>query len=182
MSILMFFAALLAIFIVAIVVNRLTGTNANYLDALKLDAGETELWRDEGADFYIAPRLGRALIMSYMRVRRHTVVWMDRRVIVASKALFSTRRMITHQIYFVGAPGAGGTDAGATAREYSGGFYGRGFQTIVAQSQSFGQADNKDCVRINPTEECGATQNIREALIFSDHLAALQGRLESMHP
>ncbi len=178
MSILMFFAALLALVAIAMVVNRLTGTKANYPDALKFEPGETEWWRDEGADFFLVPRLAAALIMSYLRVRRHTVVWTDRRIIVSCKALFSTRRMITHQIYFVDMPGAGGTDASATAREYSGGFYGRGFQTIVAQSKSFGQVDNKDCVRINPTEECGATQNIREALIFSDHLAALRGKLE----
>ncbi|HEY6559293.1 MAG TPA: hypothetical protein VI072_18540 [Polyangiaceae bacterium] len=75
MAFLLFLGALLAIVVFALVVNRLTGTKASYLDELKLEAGESELWRDTQADFAWVPRTGRALVTSYARMRRHSVVW-----------------------------------------------------------------------------------------------------------
>ncbi len=134
MTFLYFIAALGGIVLVAIVVNRLTGTRASYLDALALDAGERELWRDAAADFATLPRLGQAAVMSYPRLRRHTVVWTDRRVIVAQQVLLSSKRMLTHRLFFA----AQASDAGAAqaAAAFAGGFYGRGFTTLGTRPSS----------------------------------------------
>lgn len=175
MSLLLFAGALLAIVVFALVVNRLTGTRYLYLHELPFDPVEKELWRDTGADFYAVPRLGRALLMSYARMKRHTVVWTDRRVVVAQKILFSQKRAVTHQIYV--ASGVAGVDENKAASELFGGFYGRGFQTIIADASAFGIVNDKACVRIRPTEACGAGQNLDELLIFSDRTAELQQSL-----
>ena len=55
MSILYFVGALLGIVVLAIAINRLTGTKANYLEKLHLAPGEKELWRDTQADFAPVP-------------------------------------------------------------------------------------------------------------------------------
>lgn len=181
MSFLLFIAALAAIVGIAIVVNRLTGTTSKYLDGFPFEPGEQALWRDATADVALVPRLGRAAFMTFSRLRRHTVVWTDRRVIVAQKGLFSVRRVITHQIHFAAVSGGGEVAANKVALEFAGGFYGRGFQTIVAQSRSFGQRNQKDCVVIVPTEACGAAQNIDEVLIFTDQMAGLEQSLRTGH-
>ena len=181
MSFLIFVAALLGLFIFAVVVNRVTGTKANYLDTFAFEAGEKELWRDAGADLGMEPRQGRSLIMSYTRMRRHTVVWTNRRVIISQKTLFSSKRMITHQIYFTRQMNAGDTIALEASSEFLGGFVGRGFETIVAETKSFGQVNKKDCVRIKPTEACGAKLNINEIFIFTDQLSELQNSLLAIH-
>jgi hypothetical protein len=177
MSWLLFAGALLAIVVLAIIVNQVTGTKASYLDTLVFETGEKELWRDAGADLGIAPRTGAAMVVTYTRIRRHTVVWTNRRVIVSQKPLFSSRRMITHQIYFTLEMNADDANARTAARETFGGFFGRGFETIIAETKSFDQVNKKDCVRIKPTEECGAMLNINEILIFTDQLAELRQRL-----
>ena len=48
MVFLYFIAALLGIVLFAVVVNRVTGTKATYLDGLALEPGERELWREFG--------------------------------------------------------------------------------------------------------------------------------------
>lgn len=177
MPFLIFFAALAAIVVLALVVNRVTGTRAHLLDALRLEPGEKELWRDSEADFATRPRFGGAVVMSFARMRRHTVVWTDRRVIVAQKVLLSSKRMITHQIVFPHDTGSTETDSSVAARTFGGGFYGRGFITIALSTKSFGRVNDKDCVRVAPTQESGAMSNVEEALIFTDRLAELQRSL-----
>ena len=174
MSILYFAAALLGIVVLAIAINHLTGTKANYLEKLQFAPGEKELWRDTQADFAHVPRQGRAVIMSYARLRRHTVVWTDRRVIVSQRALLSRSHMVTHQIYFAAHVGP---QAGAAATSAFGGFFGRGFETILAAGRSFGTVDGKACVRIQPSEESAARLNVDEVLIFTDRLAGLEQSL-----
>ncbi|HMJ11019.1 MAG TPA: hypothetical protein VK524_06405 [Polyangiaceae bacterium] len=174
MSFLLFIAALLAIVVFAVVVNRVTGTKARYIEQLQLDAAERELWRDTEADFALVPRTGRALVMSFVRLRRHTVVWTDLRTIVAQKALFSARRMITHQIISASASDSRSVEARDASREFFGGFYGRGFTTLIALHTNFDQVGGKDCVRIQPTEACGVALNVDEILIFTDRIAELR--------
>jgi hypothetical protein len=177
LPVLIFVAALVAIVVLALVVNRVTGTKAHLLETTELEPGEKELWRDSEADFATKPRLGGAVFMSFARMRRHTVVWTDRRIIVAQKVLLSSKRMITHQIVL--SPDADSTDSDSStaARTLGGGFYGRGFVTIALSTTSFGRVNDKDCVRIKPTEQSGAMTNIDEALIFTDRLAELQRSL-----
>lgn len=175
MSLLIFVASLAGIIGVAIVVNRITGTRASYIDALRLRPGENEIWRDTEADVARVPRAARPLILSFPRLRRHTVVWTERRIVISQKVLFSQKRMITHEVQFVG---HARKEALAVAGETFGGFFGRGFETIIAESRSFGHLNQKPCVAIKPTEESSAKLNLEELLIFSDRLPQLEARLK----
>ena len=175
MSLLIFAAALVGIVVVAIVVNRITGTRASYIDALRLHPGENEIWRDTEADVARVPRAARPLILSFPRLRRHTVVWTERRIVIAQRALFSQKRMITHEVHF---QGQAGNEARAASGEALGGFFGRGFETIIAVSRSFGRIDDKPCVLIKPTEKSSAKLNLEELLIFSDRLPELEARVQ----
>jgi hypothetical protein len=170
-SILYFAGALLGIALLAVAINYLTGTRPSYLENLQLAPSEKELWRDAEADFALVPRAGRAAILSFPRLGRHTIVWTDRRVVISQKALFSRQRMVTHQIYFAA---AAGLQANAAAASAFGGFFGRGFETIMAVRRSFGTIDGKACVRIEPAEESRARLNLDEVLIFSDRLGDLE--------
>ena len=161
------------------VVNLLTGTKASYLETLVLADGERELWRDEAADFATLPALGQAAIMSYPRWRRHTALWTNQRVLVAQKVLFSSKRMLTHQLVFEAVVKA---DARAAATEFSGGFYGRGFVTLVCASPALAKVNDKDCVRFRPTADSAAALNLVEAYLFSDRLADLRAKVPGLEP
>lgn len=174
MSALYFVGALLGIALLAVTINHLTGTKANYLEDLQLAPGEKELWRDAQADFGVVARVARSTVMSFPRLRRHTIVWTNRRVIVAQRVLFLRKSMVTHQIYFVD---QADPKASAAAASNFGGFYGRGFETILAARRAFGSVNGKACVRIAPTEESGARLNLEEILIFTDRLPDLEQSL-----
>jgi hypothetical protein len=171
MAFVYFLAALVGLVVFALVLNRLTGTKAAYIEDFRLAPGERELWRDAGADFARRSRLGQALVMSYPRLRRHTVVWTNQRVVVSQRVLLGSKHMLTHQVFFEPAAGA---DASKAASELAGGFYGRGFETITARAKSFSKVNDKDCVRIEPTETSGSALNLAEAYIFSDRLTELE--------
>lgn len=177
MSVVWFFAALLGMVLVAVVINRLTGTRAIYLETLALETGETRIWEDWRADFAQRTRRGSAVATSFPRFRRHAIVWTDRRVIVAPKVLFSSKHMVSHQIVFTNGESPPGAAANEAAGEFFGGFYGRGFMTVLAVSRSFEQVGGKDCVRIQPTEDSASALNMRDALIFSDSLGELRQSL-----
>jgi hypothetical protein len=178
MSIVWFFGALLGLLLVAVLINRLTGTRAVYLETLALERGEQRVWQDMRADFAPRPRFGRAVSPSFPRYRRHAILWTDRRIIVAPKVLFSSRHMVSHQILFTNGASPPGAAANEAAGEFFGGFYGRGFMTLLALSRSFDHVNGKDCVRIQPTEDSANALNVKDALIFSDDLDELRRSLE----
>jgi hypothetical protein len=173
-SILYFAGALLGIALLAIAINRLTGTTASYLESLQLAPDEKELWRDTAADFAIVPRVVRPHFISYPRLRRHTIVWTSRRVVISQRALFSRRSIVTHQLYFAD---QAGPQASAAASGAFGGFFGRGFETILAARRSFGTVNGKACIRIEPAEASRSRLNLDEVLIFSDRLGDLEQSL-----
>ena len=177
MTFLLFIAALGAIVLIGLITNRLTGTKSRYLDALQLEAEEQELWRDAEADFAKRPHLGSALVRSYPRLRRHTIVWTNRRVIVAQKALWSSKRPITQELHFAHEAFPEAARAHSVAGQFAGGFYGRGFETIIAESKTFSEVNGKPCLRITPNADSAAALNIAELLIFSDRLPELQALL-----
>jgi hypothetical protein len=145
------------------------------LEALELAPGERELWRDEAADFATLPRLGQAAVMSYPRLRRHTVVWTNRRVVVAQKVLFSSKRMLTHQLIFDQPQTAGVShDEREAAAAFAGGFYGRGFTTLICSTKALGVVNGKECVRLEPRPDAAASLNLVEVYVFSDRVAELR--------
>jgi hypothetical protein len=175
MALVYFVAVLLGIVGFALLVNRLTGTKAAYLEDFQFAPDERELWRDADADFARRPQLGQALVMSYPRMRRHTVVWTNQRIVISQRVLFGSKHMLTHQIFLAA---AASRDAAQAASQLAGGFYGRGFETITALAHSFSQVNDKACLRIQPTETSSSALNLAEAYIFSDRLTELQQALE----
>ncbi|MES1176194.1 MAG: hypothetical protein ABUL62_17870 [Myxococcales bacterium] len=175
MVFLYFIAALAGIVVFAIVVNRLTGTKASYLESLALDADERELWRDSEADFATLPRFGQAMAMSFPRLGRHTAVWTDERVIIAQRALGSERHLITHQIFFDGGPAAAA--AREAASKFGAGFYGRGFETLLAAKHELTTVNERACVRLVLGADSSAASNLIEVYVFSEHLNALRAAL-----
>src|SRR5262249_42002310 len=156
--------ALAAIVLLGAVVNRVTGTHAVYLDSLALEAGEHELWRDTAADFVTIPNQGGAVYTSFARRRRHTGLWTDRRIIGAHTPLLPSQQMITHEMP---SPTRIGSVGGASeaAAAFGGGFYGRGFTTLVASTIHFGQVNGRDCIRIAATPDSRDATNVAEALV-----------------
>lgn len=177
MMFLYFLAALFGIVLVAILVNRATGTKASYIEALVLGTGERELWRDAAADFATLPRFGQAAVMSFPRLRRHVAVWTTQRLIVAQRALGSSKHLITHQILFEALPAADLGAASGAAREFAAGFYGRGFETLLAASHAFARVNDADCVRLVLNGDSSAVSNVIEVYLFSDRLAELRAAL-----
>jgi hypothetical protein len=177
MALLYFLAALLGIALLAILVNRATGTKASYIEALQLEPGELQLWRDEAADVATLPRFGQAAVTSFPRLRRHVAVWTTQRLIVAERALGSSRHMVTHQLLFEAVPAPALAPAREAAGKFAAGFYGRGFETLLVTSHSFSRVDDKDCVRLVLSGDSSAVSNVIEAYLFSDRLAELTDAL-----
>lgn len=177
MAVVYFLVVLSGIFGFALLVNYITGTKATYLKDVRWAPGELELWRDVGADFARRPRFGAALLMSYPRMRRHTIVWTNRRVVVTQRVLFGSKHMLTHQVFFEGAGAPAEPDAAQAASDFSGGFYGRGFETIAATGYSFTTVNDQPCARIQPSVATIDSLNLEEAYIFSDRLAELERAL-----
>ena len=177
MAVVYFLVVLLGIFGFALLVNFITGTKATYLKDVRWAAGELELWRDVGADFARRPRFGAAVVMSYPRMRRHTIVWTNRRVVVTQRVLFGSKHMLTHQVFFEGAGAFASPEDAQAASDFSGGFYGRGFETIAATGYSFTTVNDQPCARIEPSAASVDSLNLAEAYIFSDRLAELERAL-----
>lgn len=182
MAIVYFLGVLLGIFGFALLVNFITGTKATYLKDVRWAAGELELWRDPGADFARRPRFGAALVTSFPRLRRHTIVWTNRRIVVTQRVLFGSKHMLTHQVFFEGAVATANADDAQAATDFSGGFYGRGFETIAATSYAFTTVNDQPCARIEPSVATVDSLNLAEAYIFSDRLAELERALADDAP
>ena len=121
-SFLIFIGVLAGLVLLAMIVNKINGVKAHYIDALSFEAGETKVAEDREADFHVVASLGKAVYMSFARLRRTHAVFTDSRIVIASKVLFGGRYMITHMLYF--------TRDKAPAAELdkvSGGLYSRGY-------------------------------------------------------
>ena len=121
-SLLIFAGALAAMLLMAVIINKISGAKAHYMDQLVLMPGEIKITEDREADFHVVTSLGKAAYMSFARPRRTHVVLTDCRMVIASKVLFGGRYMITHMLYF--------TRDKAPAVELdkvSGGLYSRGY-------------------------------------------------------
>ena len=169
-AVLAFVGALAAIVLVAVVVNRIRGGRAHYLDAWTPDPGERTLWEDRRADFYVVPRLGQARVMSFARRHRSHAVLTDRRLVVATRALLSRRYMITHMILWEGVP-----DPPAELGRLSGGLYSVGYIVMAARPETARvEADGaRAYLRIVPEPTASGT-NVEHCRLYSDDAAGLR--------
>lgn len=163
-ALLAFIGALVAIVLIAIVVNRLRGARAHYLEAWTPEPGEDRLLEDATADFYAVPRLGQAKRMSFARIRRSHAVLTNRRIVIATRALFSTRYMITHIVYLAGDGGP------AELAQLSGGLYRTGYIVMSADpaDMSVEKDDGKRYLRIVPEQNASGAL-IEHCRLYSDN-------------
>lgn len=169
-ALLAFIGALAAIVLFAVVVNRVRGGRAHYLDGWSPDPGERRLLEDRRADFYVVPRLGQAKVMSFARMHRSRAVLTDRRLVVATRALLSRRYMITHMVYLDGA-----ADPPAELGQLSGGLYSVGYSVMAADpaEMTVAQDGAKAYLRIVPRPTASGT-NVEHCRLYSDEAAAFR--------
>ena len=169
-AVLAFVGALVAIVLVAVVVNRVRGGRAHYLDAWSPDAGERRLLEDPAADFYVVTRLGQAKVMSFARLRRTHAVLTDRRFVIATRALMSRRYMITHIVQL-----DRDADPPAELGQLSGGLYSTGYIVMSARpsDMTVEDAGGKTYLRIVPQPTASAT-NVEHCRLYSDDAAGFR--------
>ena len=169
-AVLAFVGALVAIVLLAIVVNRIRGARAHYLDAWNPEPGEHRLLEDPAADFYVVTRLGQAKVMTFVRLRRTHAVLTNTRIVIATRALLSRRYMITDMVYLDGdeAPPA---ELGML----SGGLYTTGYSVVSARPSDLTvEADGeKSYLKIIPEATRSGT-NIDHCRLYSDDAAGFR--------
>jgi hypothetical protein len=167
LAVLAFIGALAAIVLAGIVVSRVRGGRAHYLDAWTPGPGERRLLEDAGADFYVVPRLGQAKVMTFARRRRSHAVLTDGRLVIATRALMSRRYMITHMVHL-----DRDADPPAALGQLSGGLYTTGYIVMSARPADMTVEDDrgKPYLRIVPEATASAT-NVEHCRLYTDNAA-----------
>jgi hypothetical protein len=170
-----FVAALAAIVVGAVVVNKVRGGTAHYLESWTPEPGERTLADDPAADFAVVGRTGQAKVMTFPRLRRTHAVMTDARIVIAVRALASRRHMITYVILLVGDD----LPADDDLRGLGGGLTTSGYITIAARPEAMTvEVDgSKRYLRIVPEQTASAAM-IEHCRLYGDDpdafLAAVQ--------
>jgi len=127
MSLLIFFGILAGFILGAMLINKIKGVKAHYLDELETEPGEETKHREPSADFHRVTELGRAMVMSFPRLRRAEAIVTNKRVIIGQKVFLGKRYMITHMILL---DSAGGDSA--ELDKLTGGLYAKGYVIYLA--------------------------------------------------
>ena len=149
----LFVLTLAGIVVFALIVNRLTGTKTQYLDAVVLAADERELWRTTGADAFVLAG-PQPLVRSFTRLGRHELVLTTKRLLWGQRALFGKRVILQYAVLFTrDGPGAAGLD------RLDGGFYGSGVITAFADPRAFAPApgDGPEALALTPLPTTSST-------------------------
>ena len=168
-SILYFLAACAGIALMGWIVSKITGSSAWYIEDWTFEPGEVVLFRDDAADTYLIPELGQALIMSFARPRRGFVVVTSQRIIIGTRPLFGTKRMVQYVLY------VGVSPDGSSAR-LDGGLLTRGYQTIVLLPGGIQPHpdDSKPHVDLTPLSSEPSSTNLQTIRIFTDLAASFR--------
>jgi hypothetical protein len=160
-----FVAALAAIVVGAVVVNRVRGARAHYLETWIPEPGERTLAEDRAADFVVVGRTGQAKIMTFPRLRRTHAVMTDARIVIAPRALASKRHMITYVILLAGDDPPLDDDL----RGRGGGLTTTGYITIAARpsGMTIEQDGTKRYLRIVPEPTASAAM-IEHCRLYAD--------------
>jgi hypothetical protein len=171
-----FLGALVAIVVVAIVVNRVRGATAHYLDAWTPEPGEDRLVEDPAADFAVVGTMGQAKKMSFARLRRTHAVMTSTRIVIATRALASRRYMITHMVHL-----AGDESPPEELGKLDGGLTTTGYVVIAAHpsGMTLEKDGDKRYVRIVP-EPTASAKMIEHCRLYSDNAAGFLDMARSL--
>lgn len=162
-----FLLACAAIVLLGWIVSKVTGSRAYYVEDWALDEGETVLWRDEKTDTYLIPKHGQALVMSFARMRRGSVLVTNRRIVIGSLPLWGKKHMVQYVLYPAKAPGSDRLD---------GGLLSVGYQTIVFEPSSVDvhAKDAKPYVDLIPVESEASSTNLERVRIFTEEAGSFR--------
>ena len=175
-SFLIFIGVLAGLVLLAMIVNKINGVKAHYIDALSFEAGETKVAEDREADFHVVTLLGKAAYMSFARLRRTHAVFTDSRIVIASKVLFGSRYMITHMLYY-----ARDNAPAAELDKISGGLYSKGYLVMRADrgAMTVEMDGKKPFIRIVPVATLSST-NIEYGRLYCDNAADILRMVQRM--
>lgn len=71
-----------------------------YIHDLQLFENERKVYENKAADFFAVPIYGRATFTSYAIRKKTHIIITDRRIIAATRMLFSNKYLITHMLWF----------------------------------------------------------------------------------
>lgn len=164
MNLLIFFGVIAGFILGAMLINKIKGVKAHYLDEFQAEAGEEITLREPGADFHMVTVLGRAHVMSFARLRRAELLVTNKRIVVGQKVFLGKRLMITHMIWL---DSAGGDSA--EADKLTGGLYAKGYVNYLAQRRSVtSEMDGKKpFVKLIP-DSTGSATNIEHLRLYVD--------------
>jgi hypothetical protein len=153
-----------------VVVNRIRGARAHYLETWAPEGGERILAEDRAADFAVVGRLGQAKVMTFARLRRTHAVITTSRIVIAVRALASKRHMITHVILLHGDDPPSDDDL----RRVDGGLTTAGYITIAARPSGMTaeQDGARRYLRIVPEPTASAAM-IEHCRLYCDDPTAL---------
>lgn len=162
-----FLLAVAAIVLIGWIVSKVTGSRAYFIEDWTYEDGETVLWRDDETDSYLVPKRGAAMVTSYSRLRRGSVVVTNRRILVGALPLWGEKHMVQYVLYPSKAPGS---------EKLDGGLLTVGYQTIVFDPTSLvvETKDAKPYVELTPRSEEVSSTNLKAVRIYTDDAASFR--------
>ena len=155
-----------AMFAVAWAIGKYNGARAHYLETWPFEPNETVTWRDDRADIYLLPTMGRPAIDRQLRLHRFRVVVTTRRILVATRELFTGKQRITYVLYVGAAPRS--EDTGTFGGELK-----TGYRTLVVEPGSLevrvgGPKQPSPHVVLKPERAVLSSFNCAEFRIYTD--------------
>lgn len=163
---LIFVGCLCGIVGIALAVKASTGAHAYDLESWKYEPGETVLWQDDAADTFLLAKTGQAVVMTFPRFHRDTVVVTNRRIIVAQKSVFSSKHFLRY-IFYPGQSPDGNTEhlgGGAITVGYQSVPYEPGVKTINIENKY-------PRIELMPLAGHAGSTNLAKLFIYSDRVA-----------
>jgi hypothetical protein len=174
----LFVLALGGIVVFALIVNRLTGTKTQYLDALVLASDERELWRSAGADAFVLAG-PQPLVRSFTRLGRHELVLTTKRLLWGQPALFGERVILQYAVLLTrDGNGAAGLD------RLDGGFWGGGVITTLADPGALARApgDGPEALELTPLPTGSSSTVLAYRFFVKDPAAMLAAMAQVPRP
>lgn len=156
-----------AIVLIGWVVSKITGSRAYFVEDWVFEEGETVLWSDPEADSYLIPKLGQAVVMSFARLRRGSVVVTNRRIVIGSLPLRGKKHMVQYVLYPQKTPGTERLDGGLLTV---------GYQTIAYDPASLvvHATKEKPHIDLTPLPSETSSTNLETIRIFTDLAATFR--------
>lgn len=164
MNLMIFFGIIAGSILGAMFINKIKGVKAHYLDEFKPEPGEEVRHREAGADFHMVTNLGRAMVMSFARMRRAEVIVTNQRFVIGQKVFLGKRYMITHVIKLDSAAGDS-----AEVDKLTGGLYAKGYVIYLALRKNVSTEldGKKPFIKFIP-EATGSATNIEHLRLYTD--------------